>query len=209
MSANDDAAPAHEGEQRNEFSSRMGMWLFLLTEMLLFGGLFLAYMNYRFQYFQDFRFAAQELSLSIGTLNTLILLTSSFTMALSIHFIEKAKKTASMLCLVITIAFAIIFLINKYFEWAMKFQHGIYPNSPELVNKSNGEILFFGLYFTMTGLHALHVIVGIVLLTIMLFFIKRDVIVPERYVKLENSGLYWHLVDLIWIFLYPLFYLIH
>jgi cytochrome c oxidase subunit 3 len=101
-----------------------------------------------------------------------------------------------------------MFLINKYFEWAVKFGHGIYPGSKELLNKSNGEILFFGLYFVMTGLHALHVIIGMVILTFMLVFILRKSVTPDNYVKLENSGLYWHLVDLIWIFLFPLFYLI-
>jgi cytochrome c oxidase subunit 3 len=99
-------------------------------------------------------------------------------------------------------------MINKYFEWTHKFNVGIYPGSKELLNKQNGEILFFGLYFVMTGLHGLHVLIGMIVFAFILVFMIRDKVTPDNYVKLENAGLYWHLVDLIWIFLFPLFYLI-
>ncbi|GAB4152558.1 MAG: hypothetical protein Fur0015_15180 [Ignavibacteriales bacterium] len=145
---------------------------------------------------------------TVGTINTIILLTSSLTVALSITAIQKNNKFLSLVFLAITDLLALMFMINKYFEWSAKISHGIYPGSEELLSKQNGEILFFGLYYVMTGLHGLHVIIGVVLLTIMLVLIYKNKITSDNYVKLENSGLYWHLVDLIWIFLFPLFYLI-
>jgi len=205
------AVNAHEGSghvHRDDVGSRMGMWLFLFTELILFGGMFLAYAVYRFQYTEEFRIAAMELNTTVGTLNTIILLTSSLTVALAIAAIQKKNKFLSIIFLSMTILFALAFMVNKYFEWSAKFHHGIYPGSEELVNKSSGEILFFGLYYVMTGLHGLHVIIGVIVLAIMLVFLIRGKITFDNYAKLENSGLYWHLVDLIWIFLFPLFYLI-
>ena len=193
---------------RDDTGAKMGMWLFLFTEVLLFGGMFLVYAVYRFQNQAQFHLAGMELNTTIGTINTIILLTSSLTVALAITAIQKNNKFLSMLFLSITLVFAIMFMVNKYFEWSTKISHGIYPGSEELLKKQNGEILFFGLYYVMTGLHGLHVIVGVVLLSIMMMLIYKDKINIDSYVKLENSGLYWHLVDLIWIFLFPLFYLI-
>ncbi|MGD8779345.1 MAG: cytochrome c oxidase subunit 3 family protein [Ignavibacteria bacterium] len=211
MSQSDHAIAAsadHGHVHRDDVGSKMGMWLFLFTELLLFGGMFLAYAYYRFQYPDQFHYAATELNTGIGTLNTIILLTSSLTVALSITAIQKGKKIFTIFNLVLTIAFALAFIINKYFEWSAKIQHGIYPGSEELLNKSNGEIIYFGLYYVMTGLHGLHVIIGMIVLIFMLVFIIKDKVTQDKYVALENSGLYWHLVDLIWIFLFPLFYLI-
>jgi len=193
---------------RDDVGAKMGMWLFLFTEVLLFGGMFLIYAVYRYQFPDQFRVAAMELNTGIGTLNTVILLTSSLTVALSIAAMQKKNKFLSILLLSITILFALMFMVNKYFEWSAKFSHGIYPGSEELLNRPDGQILFYGLYYVMTGLHGLHVIIGVIILIFMLVFIIRDKITFDNYVKLENSGLYWHLVDLIWIFLFPLFYLI-
>ncbi|MFA3782059.1 cytochrome c oxidase subunit 3 family protein [Melioribacteraceae bacterium 4301-Me] len=194
---------------RDDVGARMGMWLFLFTEVLLFGGLFLAYSVYRYDYHEQFRLAAMDLNTGIGTLNTIILLTSSLTVALSIAAMQKNNKFLSMVMLFFTLALALFFMINKYFEWSGHIAEGLYPKSPELLNMKNGEIIFYGLYYVMTGLHGLHVLIGMVVLSFMLFFIAKGKITPENYVKLENAGLYWHLVDLIWIFLFPLFYLIH
>lgn len=194
---------------RDDLGSKMGMWLFLFTELLLFGGLFLLYMAYRAEYSDAFQFAAKELNIGIGALNTLILLTSSLTMALSIAAIQRNRKRLAIMLAAVTIMFAFAFMVNKYFEWGGKISHGIYPSSPELLDKPKGEIIFFGLYYAMTGLHGLHVLVGIALLSFMLVFMARNTINKDNYIKLENAGLYWHLVDLIWIFLFPLFYLIH
>ena len=186
----------------------MGMWLFLFTELLLFGGLFFLYSVYRFVNQEQFHIAAKELNTLIGTFNTIILLTSSLTMALSIAAIQRNNKSLSVFFQAITILLAFGFLINKYFEWSIKFHHGIFPGSEVLLNKPKGEILFFGLYYVMTGLHGLHVVIGIVLIAVMTRLTIKNVINQDSYVKLEAAGLYWHLVDIIWIFLFPLFYLI-
>lgn len=199
---------SHGHVHRDDVGARMGMWLFLLTELLLFGGMFLVYAVYRYQYPDQFQLAAMELNTGIGALNTIILLTSSLTVVLSITALQKKNKLLSVILLAITIFLALFFMANKYVEWSAKISHGIYPGSEELLAKQNGEILFFGLYYVMTGLHALHIIIGVVILAFMAVFILRDVITHDNYVKLENGGLYWHLVDLIWIFLFPLFYLI-
>ncbi len=193
---------------RDDIASRMGMWLFLFTELILFGGMFFLYAVYRFMNAEAFHVAAKELNTLIGCFNTAILLTSSLTMALSITALQKDKKSLSIFFQLVTIVFALAFLVNKYFEWTTKFDHGIYPGSDTLLSKESGEILFFGLYYVMTGLHGLHVIIGAVLIGIMTRLTVKGVITKDSFVKLEAAGLYWHLVDIIWIFLFPLFYLI-
>jgi len=195
-------------KHRDDVGSRMGMWLFLFTELLLFGGLFLIYAVYRHEYITQFRVAAMELNTTIGALNTIILLTSSLTVALSIAALQKGNRMLSILLLVMTNILAFSFMVNKFFEWSAKIHHGIYPGSEHLLNLPNGQILFYGLYYIMTGLHGLHVIIGLIFLTTVLAFIITGSVNKDNYVKLENAGLYWHLVDLIWIFLFPLFYLI-
>lgn len=202
--SNHDHAIAH----RDDVGARMGMWLFLFTELLLFGGMFFLYSVYRFMHQQEFHIAAKELDTIIGTFNTAILLTSSLTMALSIIAIQKNNKKLSIFFQVLTILMGLGFMINKYFEWTAKISHGIFPGSEELLARSSGEILFFGLYYVMTGLHGLHVLIGMVIIGTMTWFTKRDIINKDSNVKLEAAGLYWHLVDIIWIFLFPLFYLI-
>ena len=193
---------------RDDIGARLGMWLFLFTELILFGGMFIVYSVYRFTYQEEFHLAARELNTIIGTLNTIILLTSSLTMAVSIVAIQMNKKSLSLFFQMLTIFLALFFMVNKYFEWTAKFDHGIYPGSDTLLNENSGQILFFGLYYVMTGLHGLHVIIGIVMIAIMMRFTSKGLVTHDNYVKLENTGLYWHLVDIIWIFLFPLFYLI-
>lgn len=187
----------------------MGMWLFLFTELVLFGGMFIVYAVYRFKHPEEFQLAATELDTLVGTVNTIILLTSSLTVALSITAIQKGKKELSLMFLWMTMIFALAFLVNKYFEWGHKFDLGIYPQSPILLSKPPGVVLYFGLYYVMTGLHALHVIVGMAILGVMMRFVSKGSINKDSFVRLEAGGLYWHLVDIIWIFLFPLFYLIH
>lgn len=201
------AEVAHE-VHRDDVGARMGMWLFLFTELLLFGGLFLVYAVYRHEYIDQFRVAAMALNTTVGALNTIILLTSSLTVALSIAALQKGNRSLSIILLVMTNILAFAFMINKYFEWSEKIHHGIYPGSETMLNLPDGQILFYGLYYIMTGLHGLHVIIGLVFLSIVLGFIITGSVNKDSYVKLENAGLYWHLVDLIWIFLFPLFYLI-
>jgi cytochrome c oxidase subunit 3 len=199
---------AEEHVHRDDVASKMGMWLFLITELLLFGGLFLVYAVYRFTFPEQYSLAAMELNTTVGALNTVILLTSSLTVVLSITALQKKNKFLSIIFLAMTQIFALEFIVNKYFEWSAKISHGIYPGSEELLSRSNGEIIFFGLYYTMTGIHVLHVIIGMILLFIMMILIIKDKITSDNLISLENSGLYWHLVDLIWIFIFPLFYLI-
>jgi len=188
--------------------SKIGMWLFLLSEIILFGGLFLLYSSYRYKNPLDFHLAAWELNRVLGTINTLILITSSLTIALSILFVQKGNHKLSMILLSATIFLGLLFLGIKYIEWTAKIEHSLYPNSPRLLGRSKGEVLFFGLYYSMTGLHGLHVLVGIFVLSVMLVLMMRGKINENRSIPLENTGLYWHLVDIIWIFLFPLFYLI-
>jgi cytochrome c oxidase subunit III len=199
----------NSGHKRDDVSSKMGMWLFLFTEVLLFGGLFLVYMIYRFMYHADFMTASHELNVLIGTINTIVLLTSSMTVAMSITAMQKGDVRLSRRLILLTIVAALIFLVNKYFEWSAKFEHGLFPGMEHYNTLPNGERLFFFLYFFMTGLHALHVIVGGAFLLFVVRAIKKNKVNQDRYMLLENAGLYWHLVDLIWIYLFPLFYLIH
>lgn len=193
----------------DEFGAKIGMWLFLFTEMLLFGGLFILYMAYRQKYSGEFHDAAQELNLGIGTINTIILLTSSLTMALSIATLKRGRKWLSVILISTTILFALLFLFNKLsLEWSAEFAKGNYPGSADLAAKGYGMTIFFGLYYAMTGLHGIHVLAGVFLLSVMAVLVIRNKITAEKNILLENSGLYWHLVDLIWIFLFPLFYLL-
>jgi cytochrome c oxidase subunit 3 len=199
---------SHTDEHRDDLGSRFGMWLFIFTELLLFAGLFIVYATYRYKNWQAFHLAAEELNTFIGALNTVILLTSSATIAMSITAIQQKKKILAMVLMGITMAVGVVFLVNKYFEWGLKIQHGLYPGSRTLLEFGKGEVLFFGLYFFMTGLHALHIIVGLVFIGFVFVHVIRERITSDNYVLLENAGLYWHLVDIIWIFLFPLFYLI-
>lgn len=193
---------------RDDLTSKTGMWFFLFTEMLLFGGLFIVYSVYRFRNAEAFHLAAQELKVAIGTINTIILLISSTTIAMSITAIQKKNKKLALLLLGTTILLGLAFLVNKYFEWGDHFKEHIYPGSAVLALRGQGDVLFYGLYFFMTGLHALHIIIGLIFIVVIAVMIFRNKINSDNHVLLENSGLYWHLVDLIWIFLFPLFYLI-
>jgi len=189
-------------------TGKLGMWLFLFTELFLFGGLFLVYAVFRAKYSEDFHTAADELNTFIGTLNTVFLLVSSMTVAMSVTAIQKNNKKLALFLVFITLVLAGLFMMNKYFEWAHKFEYNLYPGSEVLKNLPRGELLFFGLYYMMTGLHALHVLIGMILLSINIVKIGKGTVNRQHYLLLENSGLYWHLVDLIWIFLFPLLYLI-
>lgn len=190
-------------------ASKIGMWLFIFTELLLFGGMFVIYSVYRFKNPDAFHLAAHELNTFIGATNTVLLLISSMTIAMSTTTLQLKKKGATLGLLAITIIIGIVFLVNKYFEWGIKFEHGIWPGSEHMLNNfSQGEILFFGLYFVMTGLHALHIIIGLIVIGFAVAGVQKGTVHENRAALLENAGLYWHLVDLIWIFLFPLFYLI-
>lgn len=189
-------------------TGKMGMWLFLFTELFLFGGLFIVYAVMRSKYADDFHHAALELNAFVGATNTVVLLVSSMTVAMSLTAIQQNRSGKAIGLIFITLLLAGVFMVNKYFEWGHKFSLHLYPGSDVMKTMPHGEIMFFGLYFMMTGLHALHVIIGGILLTIIMLRINSGKINSEHYLLQENGALYWHLVDLIWIFLFPLLYLI-
>jgi len=199
---------AHHDEHRYDEGSKLGIWLFIFTELLFFGGLFITYAVYRHGNVQAFHLAAEQLDVTVGTINTVILLISSMTIAMATTAIQKKDKRTTLILIWVTLILALVFLVNKYFEWGAKIDHGIWPGSPLLEELGRGDTLFFGLYFFMTGLHALHIIIGMVLIAVILVRVRKNKITFDNFQLLENGGLYWHLVDLIWIFLFPLFYLI-
>ncbi len=225
----------YEDIDQQQESYLLGMWSFLVTEVMFFGALFLIYTIYRWSYHDTFFHAHEQLNWKMGGLNTIILLSSSATVALAVHFAQLGKKKAQLICLGITLLCAFGFLVVKTFEYGAKLDHHLYPNhsfqygpsahheeskwdtmlpaalqiqAPEQEGNPGHARLFFSLYFTMTGLHGVHVIIGIIcFVTLMRLIIKNSPLITD-YVPTEMVGLYWHFVDLVWIFLYPLFYLI-
>ena len=190
-------------------ASKIGMWLFIFTELLLFGVLFVIYSVYRYLNHEAFHLAAEQLDTFTGAVNTIILLVSSMTIAMSTTALQKKNIRLTVILNGITFLLGAVFLVNKYFEWGIKFDHGIFPGSETLTETlSQGEILFFGLYFIMTGLHALHIVIGLIFIGVVMWKVAKGKVHAERAALLENAGLYWHLVDIIWIFLFPLFYLL-
>jgi cytochrome c oxidase subunit 3 len=179
-------------------AAKLGIWTFLATEVLLFGGLFTAYIVFRLKFPQMFREDHVHLDRVLGAVNTIVLICSSLTVALGIAAVRKGKQGALKLFLLLTILLAAAFLGIKYVEWTAKFAHGIFP----------GTDVFFSLYFMMTGLHGLHVLGGMLVLGGVLVLAGRGRFSEHYHTPVEISGLYWHFVDLVWIYLFPLFYLI-
>ncbi len=198
-----------DAEQQRE-SAKLGMWLFLVTEVLLFGGLFVAYGVFRAWYPEMFYNAHKQLDVVLGTVNTIVLITSSVTMALAIRFMQVDKKKQTSLFLILTLLLAFTFLVIKYFEYSHKIELGQLPGKFYTFQgiQGNNPHIFFSIYFTMTGLHGLHILLGMIVIGWVLFRTGRDHFSSEYYTPIEMTGLYWHLVDLIWIFLFPLLYLI-
>jgi cytochrome c oxidase subunit 3 len=192
-------------------ASTLGMWVFLGTEVLFFGGLFAAYSVYRNWYPDAFAAASRSLDITLGTVNTAVLITSSLTMALAVHAAQIGRRTLVMLFLLATMVLGTAFLGIKAVEYSQKFAEHHVPGSsfqfeePELAAHAQ---VFFSLYFVMTGLHALHMIIGLGIMTWMVWWSWNGTVTPEYYSPIEISGLYWHFVDIVWIFLFPLLYLI-
>ena len=184
--------------------ARLGMWLFLFTEIMLFGGLFVLYAAYYFRYRPDFIAGGARLELGLGALNTVLLLVSSFTAAAACRAVERRPGRSAAL-LAVTVALGLAFLGNKYVEWGDKFGQGIMPGSERMLGLPRGQQIFFGMYFMLTGLHALHVLAGTAVLGAFVPLALRSRLRP---VVLDNGALYWHLVDIVWIYLFPLLYLI-
>ncbi|PKK83131.1 MAG: cytochrome C oxidase subunit III [candidate division Zixibacteria bacterium HGW-Zixibacteria-1] len=215
MSDQHDSHPAHlahhfsEVEQQRD-SAKMGMWIFLLTEVLLFGGLFVTYTVYRAWNPDMFYNAHKFLNVTLGTINTFVLISSSLTMALAIRFIQTGNRKKTIIFLITTLALAAVFLVIKYFEYSHKFHLGQLPGKYYTFTgvAGNNPHIFFGIYFAMTGLHGIHVLAGMGAIGWILFRTIRNDFSAEYYTPVEMTGLYWHLVDLIWIYLFPLLYLI-
>ena len=188
--------------------AKLGMWLFLFTELLLFGGLFLLYAVYLKRYPHEFATAGKQLDWVMGTANTAILLTSSLFAAMAVTAVQRAEQRRAVGLICGTILCAAGFMVIKYFEWSAKIGHGIYPGSEHLKAGVPGESVFFSLYFMTTGIHGLHVLIGGALLAVIATRVKTGAVNAGDCVLLENGALYWHLVDLIWIFIFPLYYLI-
>ncbi len=206
--------------QQQEDSASLGMWIFLGTEVMFFGGLFCAYLIYRLAYFGDFAAASQTLSWKLGATNTAVLICSSLTVVFAVYAAQQGKRTMLIGSLVLTIILGFAFLGIKATEYAEKFEKHHVPgpsfqfdNVPvpghpdQMANRGHAQI-YFALYFIMTGLHALHMIIGIGFFTWLLFAAWRGRFTPEYNTPVEMGGLYWHFVDIVWIYLFPLLYLI-
>lgn len=213
---------AHEEHLAHQFEDRgqqdesyiVGMWSFLVTEVLFFGALFLAYSLFRLLQPEIFQEGHKELSVGVGAFNTWVLLTSSLTMALAVWAAQTGKRWLTIGLMSVTTVLAGAFLVVKLLlEWIPKYQHHLVPgpnfqfHSDTLQDTSRMQ-LFFGLYFAMTGLHAIHVIVGMLIMGVLIGMLVINHPSVRYYMPIELYGLYWHFVDIVWIFLYPLFYLI-
>jgi cytochrome c oxidase subunit 3 len=191
-------------------SAKLGMWVFLLTEILLFGGLFVTYAVFRSWNPDMFYNAHKQLNITLGTINTVVLITSSVTVALAIRSIQLNRKRWTISLLATTLILAAVFLVIKYFEYSHKFHLGQLPGKFYTFAGLQGTNphIFFSVYFAMTGLHGLHVLAGMIVISIMIVRTSRNNFSSEYYTPVELTGLYWHLVDMIWIYLFPLLYLI-
>jgi cytochrome c oxidase subunit 3 len=204
-------------------SAKLGMWLFLGQEILFFGGLFMAYAALRIFYPETFMVAHHYLSTPMGGLNTLVLITSSLTMALAVRAAQTGEQRKQLMHLTLTFLLAGVFLVVKYFEYSHKFHDCLLPGhffglpmlDPActvaqgiLDQGAKAPALFFSIYFVMTGLHGIHVIAGMGVIAWIFLRARKNEFGPHYYTPVENVGLYWHLVDLIWIFLFPLLYLV-
>lgn len=196
-------------EQQHE-ASWLGMWVFLSTEVMFFGGMFAGYFVYRHWYMQAFASASNHLDLWLGAINTAVLICSSFTMALAVYSAETSRRKPLITFLVLTIILGLAFLGIKFYEYHTKFEEHLVPGSSFRFDASLARPaeIFFSFYFAMTGMHAVHMIIGIGLLTALIVQARRGRFSALYHTPVELTGLYWHFVDIVWIFLFPLLYLL-
>ncbi len=214
MSHKPDSAPAHahhfvDMDQQRE-TGTLGMWAFLVTEIMFFGGLFVSYALYRSMYPEAFGAASLRLNLVLGAINTGVLICSSLTMVLAVRSAQLGHAKALVRYLIATIVLGSCFLVIKGFEYTHKFHEHLIPGASfrfEGPHEQHAEI-FFSLYFMMTGLHALHMIIGIGVLLVLLYQSWKGRFTAEYYSPIDVAGLYWHFVDIVWIYLFPLLYLL-
>lgn len=197
-------------EQQHEASS-LGMWLFLATEVMFFGGVFAAYTIYRGMYLPGFEVGSHHLSIKLGALNTIVLLCSSLTMALAVRAASLGKRRHLVTFLVLTLLLGLAFVgVKLVFEWYHDYEVGLAPGLNWTYDglHARSAQLFFVFYFTLTGIHALHMVIGVGVLSVLIAMAAKGRFTPENSNAVEMAGLYWHFVDIIWIFLFPLLYLI-
>jgi cytochrome c oxidase subunit 3 len=202
-------------EEQQKDASTLGMWVFLITEIMFFGGMFLAYTIYRTTFPVVFALASSSLNLPIGATNTCVLLLSSFTMVMAVRAAQLGQKRMVIFFLIFTMLFGFAFLGIKAYEWTEKFEEHHVPAQASFhldgvtgPDQQGHAKLFFSLYFAMTGLHALHMVVGVGILSFIILKTVRGTYSTKYYTPVDIAGLYWHFVDVVWIFLFPLFYLI-
>lgn len=207
-------------EQQRE-SSTLGMWLFLAQEVMFFGGLFCAYVVYRVLHGGAFAFGSEHaLDITIGGINTTILLTSSFSMAMAVYFAQTGQNKKVFWAITVTQVFGLAFLLIKwFFEYSPKFAEGVVPGAAWAPHDhyavlatypdQGGLQMFFVLYYIMTSMHALHMVIGMGIMLWLMWLARKNWFGPKRYMAVENFGLYWHFVDIVWVFLFPMFYIIH
>jgi len=198
-----------DAEQQHE-ASTLGMWAFLITEVMFFGGLFAGFFVYVLGHTQAFAEGSRHLDLTLGTINTLVLLGSSLTMALAVRSAQQGRRQGQVLFLILTMTLGLAFLGIKGLEYAHKFEQHLVPGPLFRMDGPHAQFaqLFFSFYFAMTGVHALHMIVGVGLLAWLLVNALRGRYSAEYFTPIEVSGLYWHFVDVVWIFLFPTLYLV-
>lgn len=209
-SSNDFVAHQFDDAEQQHEAISLGMWAFLITEVMFFGGLFLGYTIYRWQYPGAFIEGSHHLSITLGCFNTVVLILSSLTMALAVHAAQLGKKKQITGFLVATLVLGSIFLGVKSFEYAHKFHEHMIPgphfDSAHVSNKATE--IFFSFYFAMTGMHAVHMIIGAAILIVLILMSLRGRFHEKYSSPIEMFGLYWHFVDIVWIFLFPLLYLL-
>jgi cytochrome c oxidase subunit III len=211
-------AHAHHPAQQHHFetleqqfeASTLGMWLFLVTEVMFFGGLLTAYLIYRLWYPAAWSEGSLELDIRLGGFNTVVLIGSSLTMAFAVRAAQTGWRRGTIWYLVATMALGLTFLVVKYFEYKHKYDLNHIPGANFQFEgpHANQVEMFMALYFGLTGLHALHMVIGFGLLSVILWMAWRGRFSPRWYTPVEMSGLYWHFVDIVWIFLFPLLYLV-
>jgi cytochrome c oxidase subunit 3 len=199
-------------EEQQKDASTLGMWIFLITEIMFFGGMFAAYTIYRSAYPTVFAIASTSLDVVVGAINTCVLLLSSFTMVMAVRAGQIGQRNKIIFFLIITLIFGCVFLGVKAYEWTNKYEEHHMPGQAAFhldgTQLQGPAKLFFSLYFAMTGLHALHMVVGVGILTFIILETRKGKYSADYYTPIDIAGLYWHFVDIVWIFLFPLLYLI-
>lgn len=197
----------HSMDQQLE-ASTLGMWVFLVTEVMFFGGLFMAYLVYRNMYPHAWLEASHELNWKLGGLNTVVLICSSITMALGVRAAMIGNRGQQLINIALTMVLGSTFLVVKFFEYKAKFEHHLVPGPHFNPALEQGMQIFFSLYFIMTGIHALHMVIGLGIMAWLFVKAWQNSYNEEYFAPVEVSGLYWHFVDIVWIFLFPLLYLL-